>query len=288
LYDPYGGVSVRYWNWAADADNISDIGQSHLFTGRELDLETYLQLNRHRFYASHLGRWLTRDPVEYWGDTNLYAYLGGMPTYDVDPSGLSPWKGIATILGKKWTEETSERAGKVLATELLERLAKHRPDDQKAMEILGQLKAMGWVEGTLDQGSKAGKTLAEGGGLILREMENGKRTGRLLEWYPGEGPHHADPHWKFSSAESGTLRTIGTTVGAIAIAAIPGAEQALAGDPSGAARQFAYEVSPIGWGSWITCYFTWMYDWANDGIRGEEAQREWEENGSWINRKSKD
>jgi RHS repeat-associated protein len=88
LYDPYGGVGVRTWNWAADSDNKSDFGQSHLFTGRELDLETYLQLNRHRFYASHLARWLTRDPIDYWGGTNLYAYVGGMPTYYVDPSGL--------------------------------------------------------------------------------------------------------------------------------------------------------------------------------------------------------
>jgi RHS repeat-associated protein len=88
LYDPYGGVSVRYWNWAADSDNKSDVGQSHLFTGRELDLETYLQLNRNRFYASHFGRWLTRDPIDYWGGTNLYAYVGGMPTYFVDPLAL--------------------------------------------------------------------------------------------------------------------------------------------------------------------------------------------------------
>jgi RHS repeat-associated protein len=48
----------------------------------------HLQLNRHRFYASHLGRWLTRDPIDYWGGTNLYAYVGGMPTLYLDPSGL--------------------------------------------------------------------------------------------------------------------------------------------------------------------------------------------------------
>jgi RHS repeat-associated protein len=82
LYDPYGGVGVRTWNWGADSDNISDIGQSHLFTGRELDLETYLQLNRHRFYTSHLGRWLTRDPIDYEAEeSNLYNYGYNAPIH---------------------------------------------------------------------------------------------------------------------------------------------------------------------------------------------------------------
>jgi RHS repeat-associated protein len=91
LYDPYGGVGIRTWNWAADSDNKSDFGQSHLFTGRELDLETYLQLNRHRFYASHLGRWVTRDPVRYRGGMNLYGYLDAQVLLFNDPMGLGFW-----------------------------------------------------------------------------------------------------------------------------------------------------------------------------------------------------
>jgi RHS repeat-associated protein len=65
----------------------STIGNTHLYTGRERDPETGLQLNRHRYYAAHLGRWVNRDPIGYEGGMNLYGYVGGMPTFYVDPSG---------------------------------------------------------------------------------------------------------------------------------------------------------------------------------------------------------
>jgi hypothetical protein len=202
------------------------------------------------------------------GDTNLQRYVGNNPTNLTDPTGLSPWGGIGKILGKKWTQETCERAGKALATELLEKLAAHRPDSQKAQEIIRALKQMGWVEEALGKGSKAGKTLDEGGGIILREMENGERTGRFLEWYPGSGPHHADPHWKFSSGESGTLRTtVGGTVVAIGIALIPGAAQACEGDFNGAGRDVVWSATP---GSWISdsiaAYWSWLYTMGRGGI----------------------
>jgi RHS repeat-associated protein len=241
------------------------------FTGKWLDRATGLQWNQNRWYNPSIQRWMSEDPIGFeGGDANLSRYVGNEATKYVDPSGLSPWKGISKILGKKWSEETAERAGKALATELLEKLARHRPDSQKAQEILCQLKGMGWVEEALGKGSKAGKTLDEGGGIILREMENGNETGRFLEWYPGGGPHHSDPHWKFSSGESGILKTAGATLGAIAVLAIPGAEHALAGDCNGAARQFVYEASPIGWGSFITDYFSWLYDSAYEDIYGKK------------------
>jgi RHS repeat-associated protein len=264
-YDSFGRV-IAETNAAEDT--------AFGFTGRFFDDDTGLQNNLNRWYDASVGRWISEDPIGFAaGDVNLYRYVGNMPTGYVDPSGLSPWKGISKILGKRWTEETAERAGKRLATELLEKLAQHRPDSQTAQEVLCQLKGMGWVEEALGKGSKAGKSLDDGGGLILREMENGKPTGRFLEWYPGGGPHHSDSHWKFSSGESGTLRTVGTTVGAVAIATIPGAAQALAGDCNGAARQFAYEVSPIGWGSFITDYFSSLYDEGVDEVRGSGKQK---------------
>jgi hypothetical protein len=40
------------------------------------------------YYASHMGRWLTRDPIEYRGGMNLYGYVGGMPTRFTDSMGL--------------------------------------------------------------------------------------------------------------------------------------------------------------------------------------------------------
>jgi RHS repeat-associated protein len=94
-YTPYGEVTIL--NGASDADgaewsvdaNGSDIGNVHLYTGRERDPETGLQLNRNRFYASHLGRWMTRDPIDYdSGGLNLYEYVACWPIESLDPYGL--------------------------------------------------------------------------------------------------------------------------------------------------------------------------------------------------------
>ena len=65
VYQPYGAPAILDWNYVIDG--TTDIGQTHLFTGRELDYETYLQLNRYRFHSPVLGRWINRDPIEYWG-----------------------------------------------------------------------------------------------------------------------------------------------------------------------------------------------------------------------------
>jgi len=63
-----------------------------LYTGRRLDPETGLQLNRNRFYHQQLGRWVNRDPWKYFDSMNLYQYVGGMPVDNADPAGLA--KGI--------------------------------------------------------------------------------------------------------------------------------------------------------------------------------------------------
>jgi RHS repeat-associated protein len=91
-YTPYGEVTVLNADFTLDSsgggDGLSDIDNEYLYTGRRRDPETGLQLNRNRFYAAHLGRWVNRDPIGYWGGASLYAYVLGMPTYYVDPSGL--------------------------------------------------------------------------------------------------------------------------------------------------------------------------------------------------------
>jgi RHS repeat-associated protein len=87
-YSPYGQVTFLEPDFDVAATQASAIGNTYLYTGRERDPETGLQLNRHRYYASHLGRWLTRDPVGYQGGMNMYAYLEGQVLIDVDPFGL--------------------------------------------------------------------------------------------------------------------------------------------------------------------------------------------------------
>jgi hypothetical protein len=160
--------------------------------------------------------------------------------------------------------EAAEKAAKELATGLLYKLSWHPSNSPYAQHIIRQLKQMGWVETRLGRGANKGNSLEDGGGVILREMIEGKLTGRFLQWSPGSSHHGNVPYWKFSSGETKVLRYLGGTVCAVAIAVVPGAEQAAAGDYNSAARQFFYEASPISAGSWITSYFSWLWDWAND------------------------
>jgi RHS repeat-associated protein len=89
-YSPYGDVTILEDDFPADADGVSDIGNQHLYTGRERDPETGLQLNRHRYYDALLGRWITRDPIGYISATwNLYEFVGSSPTAWVDFMGTS-------------------------------------------------------------------------------------------------------------------------------------------------------------------------------------------------------
>ena len=96
-YTPYGEATIL--NGASDFGRDrsavdtggSDILNEYLYTGRRLDPETGLQLNRNRFYASHLGRWVNRDPIGYDGSwMNLYNYVTNRPSIALDPWGLVP------------------------------------------------------------------------------------------------------------------------------------------------------------------------------------------------------
>jgi len=84
LYKPYGGVEVV--TAAFGAQSGSAIDNPYFFTGRRLDDETGLYHFRNRFYHAELGRFVSRDFLEYPDGMNLYgAYFapGGL-----DPSGL--------------------------------------------------------------------------------------------------------------------------------------------------------------------------------------------------------
>jgi len=125
-YSPYGEVTVLDANFIptkvsgdydcdgdVDGDDVlawqkgdvirlcSAIDNELLYTGRRRDPETGLQLNRNRFYASHLGRWINRDPIGYDGDTaNLYEYVHGGPDGYTDPFGETVSFGIRPIAPK--------------------------------------------------------------------------------------------------------------------------------------------------------------------------------------------
>ncbi|WP_428307945.1 RHS repeat domain-containing protein [Lacipirellula sp.] len=85
-YRPYGHSESLAPDFTSDSG--TDYEWEHRFTGRKLDLESGLQINRMRHLHLQLGRWVARDPVGYQGSwPNLYAYANSTPCLATDPSG---------------------------------------------------------------------------------------------------------------------------------------------------------------------------------------------------------
>jgi len=91
-YDPYGAVTVLDPNYTDDEGNASDVDNEILYAGYRHDPETGLFHVRRRPYHPTVGRWLTRDPLDYVDGMNLYEYVGSGPTMRLDPMGLGAKK----------------------------------------------------------------------------------------------------------------------------------------------------------------------------------------------------
>ena len=87
LYDPYGKVSVCDGVWSAVTWANSKQNEV-LFCGYRFDPESGLYHVRHRHYHPTLGRWTTRDPIQYRDGLDLYHYVASNPVGRRDPSGL--------------------------------------------------------------------------------------------------------------------------------------------------------------------------------------------------------
>jgi RHS repeat-associated protein len=60
------------------------------YTGRESDSETNLYFYRARYFDPQAGRFLSEDPVRFWGGVNFYAYVRNNPVKYTDMFGLAP------------------------------------------------------------------------------------------------------------------------------------------------------------------------------------------------------
>ncbi len=123
LYHPYGRVYVRHPDWTTDADGLSDYDNEILYAGYRYDPETAMYQVRNRYYHPSLGRWLSRDALEYFDAMNLYEYVMGRPCRFVDPMGLglgwikyvpqALWEALKAITPVSWCTAPVECAPEV-------------------------------------------------------------------------------------------------------------------------------------------------------------------------------
>ncbi len=89
--DPSGAVTLtrNYFGSFGRPGNGADV-PGYAFTGREWDPETGLYYYRARYYDPKVGRFISEDPIGWYGGLNLYGYVGNNAVRWVDPFGLEP------------------------------------------------------------------------------------------------------------------------------------------------------------------------------------------------------
>src|SRR5438105_6967148 len=77
-YDSYGKLTA----------STGTLANPFQYTGREFDSETAAYYYRARYFDQNTGRFLSEDPIRWFGGLNFFAYVDNDPTTSSDPSGL--------------------------------------------------------------------------------------------------------------------------------------------------------------------------------------------------------
>ncbi len=94
----YTGFGVpNYMNASFGSISGSSYDWETLFASYRYDTETGMYQVRNRYYHANLGIWTNRDPIEYKGGINLYAYCGNNGINAVDPMGLGFWSDVGSF-----------------------------------------------------------------------------------------------------------------------------------------------------------------------------------------------
>ena len=102
----YGEYSYDAWGNCTIVTDKSGIATLNPFRyrGYYYDEETGLYYLQTRYYDPEVGRFISRDSIEYADPEticgfNLYAYCGNNPVMNVDPTGLAAIAATIAILG---------------------------------------------------------------------------------------------------------------------------------------------------------------------------------------------
>ena len=94
-YDPFGTRTVYDGSYTVRSGGTS-YAMAGGFQGLRQDSVSGLLEADRRWYSTTLGRWTSRDPIEYQGqDINLYRFVRNIPANYSDPTGLDgPLRGL--------------------------------------------------------------------------------------------------------------------------------------------------------------------------------------------------
>lgn len=89
-YSGFGLPKFMNGSFTPQNPNVSSYGWETLFGAYRYDAETGLNHVRFRYLHSNLGRWMSRDRIDYKEGPSLYAYVANRVVNRVDPLGLGP------------------------------------------------------------------------------------------------------------------------------------------------------------------------------------------------------
>jgi RHS repeat-associated protein len=78
VYDSFGNM----------LEKTEGVANPYTYTAREYDAESGLYYYRTRYYDARIGRFISEDPIGFWGGIDFYLYAGANPIRWLDPFGL--------------------------------------------------------------------------------------------------------------------------------------------------------------------------------------------------------
>ncbi|MDR3565612.1 MAG: RHS repeat-associated core domain-containing protein, partial [Negativicutes bacterium] len=102
-------ASYVYGSFGKLAASTGSVTNPFQYTGREFDAETGLYYYRARYFDQTTGRFISEDPIGFFGGINFYSYVKNNPIDFTDPSGLVDYSEAQTfeLLQRIYAEATA-------------------------------------------------------------------------------------------------------------------------------------------------------------------------------------